>query len=186
MVTYTDRPGLTGAFAGRRQFQLVDDPSLDNSVPDRSFLTGIHSFGYSNGGSFIPYNGNLFSCAVGVPAACLPSGVPRVFLFQPDGTLRESNYGTDFRPVGSGNNKGGDDSTLNDTGTLQPGYKRYIANFLAQYDVSDRSETHTSELQSLMRISYAVFCLKKKKTQLVYSRRTNIHYSINISIRLVS
>src|SRR3546814_7962390 len=30
------------------------------------------------------------------------------------------------------------------------------------YD-DDRSEEHTSELQSLMRISYAVFCLKKKK-----------------------
>src|SRR3546814_10404288 len=29
----------------------------------------------------------------------------------------------------------------------------------------DRSEEHTSELQSLMRISYAVFCLKKKKQQ---------------------
>src|SRR3546814_4530907 len=30
----------------------------------------------------------------------------------------------------------------------------------------NRSEEHTSELQSLMRISYAVFCLKKKKTSL--------------------
>src|SRR3546814_5496657 len=29
----------------------------------------------------------------------------------------------------------------------------------------DRSEEHTSELQSLMRISYAVFCLKKKNSQ---------------------
>src|SRR3546814_10804157 len=29
----------------------------------------------------------------------------------------------------------------------------------------DRSEEHTSELQSLMRISYAVFCLTKKKTK---------------------
>src|SRR3546814_20034754 len=29
--------------------------------------------------------------------------------------------------------------------------------------MADRSEEHTSELQSLMRISYAVFCLKKKK-----------------------
>src|SRR3546814_9781372 len=29
----------------------------------------------------------------------------------------------------------------------------------------DRSEEHTSELQSLMRISYAVFCLKKKKNK---------------------
>src|SRR3546814_5906980 len=36
---------------------------------------------------------------------------------------------------------------------------------------SFRSEEHTSELQSLMRISYAVFCLKKKKytTQYVYT-----------------
>src|SRR3546814_5893338 len=32
----------------------------------------------------------------------------------------------------------------------------------AKYGI--RSEEHTSELQSLMRISYAVFCLKKKKT----------------------
>src|SRR3546814_1086738 len=33
-----------------------------------------------------------------------------------------------------------------------------------------RSEEHTSELQSLMRISYAVFCLKKKKTKHQYSK----------------
>src|SRR3546814_7348127 len=32
-------------------------------------------------------------------------------------------------------------------------------------DALARSEEHTSELQSLMRISYAVFCLKKKKTK---------------------
>src|SRR3546814_9448879 len=32
-----------------------------------------------------------------------------------------------------------------------------------------RSEEHTSELQSLMRISYAVFCLKKKKTPYIHS-----------------
>src|SRR3546814_9517424 len=31
--------------------------------------------------------------------------------------------------------------------------------------IDDRSEEHTSELQSLMRISYAVFCLKKQTTQ---------------------
>src|SRR3546814_7297697 len=37
-----------------------------------------------------------------------------------------------------------------------------------RHDIPDelvRSEEHTSELQSLMRISYAVFCLKKKKKQ---------------------
>src|SRR3546814_7508632 len=32
-------------------------------------------------------------------------------------------------------------------------------------ELGSRSEEHTSELQSLMRISYAVFCLKKKKTK---------------------
>src|SRR3546814_4444314 len=37
----------------------------------------------------------------------------------------------------------------------------------------ERSEEHTSELQSLMRISYAVFCLKKKNTKLCI-----IHYRI--------
>src|SRR3546814_1580117 len=36
----------------------------------------------------------------------------------------------------------------------------------------DRSEEHTSELQSLMRISYAVFCLKKKKTNNKQQKRT--------------
>src|SRR3546814_1065265 len=34
-----------------------------------------------------------------------------------------------------------------------------------QWPALQRSEEHTSELQSLMRISYAVFCLKKKKKQ---------------------
>src|SRR3546814_3367750 len=42
--------------------------------------------------------------------------------------------------------------------------------------VPGRSEEHTSELQSLMRISYAVFCLKKK----IKDTRTNILYSNNI------
>src|SRR3546814_2481400 len=37
-----------------------------------------------------------------------------------------------------------------------------------------RSEEHTSELQSLMRISYAVFCLKKKKEK----QKTKIHKQI--------
>src|SRR3546814_7897051 len=38
-----------------------------------------------------------------------------------------------------------------------------VADDLRRILVFDRSEEHTSELQSLMRISYAVFCLKKKK-----------------------
>src|SRR3546814_7880897 len=39
-----------------------------------------------------------------------------------------------------------------------------------------RSEEHTSELQSLMRISYAVFCLKKKKNDEEYTHINNTLY----------
>src|SRR3546814_4897277 len=40
----------------------------------------------------------------------------------------------------------------------------------------DRSEEHTSELQSLMRISYAVFCLKKKTQNTKQSKTRKRHY----------
>src|SRR3546814_1093612 len=48
-----------------------------------------------------------------------------------------------------------------DMAQLQPA----VDNVIARKRIAElRSEEHTSELQSLMRISYAVFCLKKKKT----------------------
>src|SRR3546814_9904121 len=43
------------------------------------------------------------------------------------------------------------------------GLKLVARDFAVQATISDRSEEHTSELQSLMRHSYAVFCLKKNK-----------------------
>src|SRR3546814_8911407 len=44
----------------------------------------------------------------------------------------------------------------------------------APLDMTERSEEHTSELQSLMRISYAVFCLKKKnKKRITITRQTD-------------
>src|SRR3546814_3753212 len=45
---------------------------------------------------------------------------------------------------------------------MEDGKHKLTRNLLAPA-FSPRSEEHTSELQSLMRISYAVFCLKKKK-----------------------
>src|SRR3546814_7286590 len=47
-------------------------------------------------------------------------------------------------------------------------------------DGAGRSEEHTSELQSLMRISYAVFCLKKKKktTRIYVNSIQHIYYNI--------
>src|SRR3546814_10624027 len=44
------------------------------------------------------------------------------------------------------------------------------------YGAAYRSEEHTSELQSLMRISYAVFCLKKKNTNTYTNHETQRHY----------
>src|SRR3546814_7004222 len=48
-------------------------------------------------------------------------------------------------------------------GEASPGVPVNAATLFHICSCSKRSEEHTSELQSLMRISYAVFCLKKKK-----------------------
>src|SRR3546814_3252766 len=47
----------------------------------------------------------------------------------------------------------------------QPSPSRIASSCGSGFSHKLRSEEHTSELQSLMRISYAVFCLKKKKTK---------------------
>src|SRR3546814_10796033 len=52
--------------------------------------------------------------------------------------------------------------TIRDMEITKPAHG--LAGILPSMGLSSRSEEHTSELQSLMRISYAVFCLKKKKT----------------------
>src|SRR3546814_4524316 len=53
---------------------------------------------------------------------------------------------------------------------------RYPYDDIEHQEVTLRSEEHTSELQSLMRISYAVFCLKKKKK---HNRHTTTYKNIN-------
>src|SRR3546814_11798604 len=52
---------------------------------------------------------------------------------------------------------------------IQPGLDCFVAARLAM----TRSEEHTSELQSLMRISYAVFCLKKKNNTPITTLHTS-------------
>src|SRR3546814_6114996 len=47
---------------------------------------------------------------------------------------------------------------------------RTRARRVSEWSVEGRSEEHTSELQSLMRISYAVFCLKKKTIRTIQKR----------------
>src|SRR3546814_5156559 len=55
---------------------------------------------------------------------------------------------------------------------LARGFDRYA------FRLDLRSEEHTSELQSLMRISYAVFCLKKKKKNIERSCQTKEEYCL--------
>src|SRR3546814_3632854 len=56
---------------------------------------------------------------------------------------------------------------------VRPGDKLVATRTLA--DVRVRSEEHTSELQSLMRISYAVFCLKKKNIKYTLHSTQSYH-----------
>src|SRR3546814_9166401 len=78
-------------------------------------------------------------------------------------------------PVGPGKpkvrtSKGGT-VTRTDLGHLKDNIRTKREKARKSYTIR-RSEEHTSELQSLMRISYAVFCLKKKKN--LKTRKTNV------------
>src|SRR3546814_3618814 len=70
--------------------------------------------------------------------------------------------------------RSGDVAFAQRDGVVQFGdyYEPRILTFQVSVDGDSRSEEHTSELQSLMRISYAVFCLKKKKKK---KNTTNKH-----------
>src|SRR3546814_9114777 len=92
-------------------------------------------------------------------AALLPGGWAENVLFEVDG-------GGSFTAVTANAAAGGAPRAK---GPVLPGmpnlhshaFQRAMAG-LAEHAASGRSEEHTSELPSLMRISYAVFCLKKK------------------------
>src|SRR3546814_10739334 len=75
----------------------------------------------------------------------------RVVVENPAGDIYDANYLDTLREI-------------NDELVLMPGVDRAWVKSLWT-PVVRRSEQHTSELQSLMRISYAVFCLQKKYIQ---------------------
>src|SRR3546814_5960978 len=56
-----------------------------------------------------------------------------------------------------------------------------IAEAVVIFGALARSEEHTSELQSLMRISYAVFCLKKTKQKTEYIIPTTVQYKTHFN-----
>src|SRR3546814_6544723 len=66
-------------------------------------------------------------------------------------------------------------TTLNGIKENKPRWKRGVD--FEESALGERSEEHTSELQSLMRISYAVFCLKKKRKKTYIQR---IHESTTL------
>src|SRR3546814_3306231 len=85
-----------------------------------------------------------------------------------DRRLRQDRHGDRyvdqvFVPLGRG-----------DKNVLDPGYAR--SRLLCRRRGATRSEEHTSELQSLMRISYAVFCLKK-------TTNTRLHHDTTIKLQ---
>src|SRR3546814_3891695 len=93
-------------------------------------------------------------------------------------------YTTLFRSEGGRTRPNGSDGIR---GRRQPGLLRAAARHAGRATARDaaaqphctlfatarRSEEHTSELQSLMRISYAVFCLKKKKNKIQRAKTSN-------------
>src|SRR3546814_10605350 len=68
--------------------------------------------------------------------------------------------------------KGGLDKLPNTMGL--PRRQHVVIGIRPLHDPPHRSEEHTSELQSLMRISYAVFCLKKKNTTTKQHANTHV------------
>src|SRR3546814_6534570 len=86
---------------------------------------------------------------------------------KPERRLRQT---PEKEPAGQGRDDQGD---ADQAGPSQdaPSLPTSLVHLLAADDLADaqsfRSEEHTSELQSLMRISYAVFCLKKKKNKTI-------------------
>src|SRR3546814_7954872 len=94
---------------------------------------------------------------------------PYTTLFRSDCPLFNAGHGAVFTSAGTHEL----DASIMDGRTLRCGAIANVACvrnpvLTARAVMENRSEEHTSELQSLMRISYAVFCLKKKKPTHTY------------------
>src|SRR3546814_3205928 len=84
------------------------------------------------------------------------------------GTKKLRNIGEDLGGAVKGFKKGMKDASAENSETPETPAadpQRVQSNETIDVQATERSEEHTSELQSLMRISYAVFCLNKKKQQ---------------------
>src|SRR3546814_6752860 len=102
----------------------------------------------------------------------------RVFILGPDGHVRVSTMGSDVQSIDASERgyfkamREGSEGLFVSPTTEALSDGAQIIMLARRIEAPDgRSEEHTSELQSLMRISYAVFCLKKKKTYTQYTTK---------------
>lgn len=143
-VEYSDQNELKlsdRSWSRQRQGFVIAEPTSGepggtDGIPDRVFVKDIHSILLSEGGSYVA------SCPASLTGAarearCKPGGnIARIFRFQPDGTLKEANYGTtDFRP-NANSSDGGDGATARNYGQLMPGVERLAINAIGHYEVS--------------------------------------------------
>jgi outer membrane receptor protein involved in Fe transport len=125
---FRQRDALTGAFSGRCQFNLSEvtagEPAAGDGIPDNTFFCGVNNAAISNGGTIGAID----------PAS---SATRRYLRFGPNGNVFVDTPTQAFSPFGSGNQIGGQGSTLRDTGSLLAEVDRYAFNILGHFDVSD-------------------------------------------------
>ena len=136
-------------FADRRstrtrasQVQVDSDPSGSNSdgVPDRRLFRDVRFLDSTPGGAFIP----LFDSPVNDDNLLRPeNGMERVFVFNPDGTLSEANYGNDLRPLGFFLSDGGTGTSTREDGDLTPRLSRKALNVLGHMDFTNELTVFT-------------------------------------------
>src|SRR3546814_2719410 len=137
-----ERPGILGELRGAQQADILDPLDRGRSHIGRKALVA------KDGEAFL--QAQLEPVAAGDAVAR-----PIVKIF-----MRDDAFDAVIIEVGRGIGIGEDVAGVEDVETLV--LHRPHVEITDRDDVEQRSEEHTSELQSLMRSSYAVFCLKKK------------------------
>ena len=156
-LNYLDRPNQSGAFSGRTQLQFNEDPAGETNgsdgIPDRILRRNVRSLGSSFGGTFIA-SGRSGSTAANVNGGCANAvgcigtpgtptgnnGVPRIYRFQPDGSLVEADYGEEIRIQtgrSTGNQIGGDGNTARQYGQFAPFVERFGTNAIGHFEISE-------------------------------------------------
>jgi outer membrane receptor protein involved in Fe transport len=125
---FRQRDKLTGAFSGRCQFNASDittgEPAAGDGIPDSTFFCGINNAAISDTGTIGALD----------PAA---SATRRYLRFDTSGNVFIDTPTQAFSAFGSGNQQGGNGSTLRNTGSLLAEVDRYAFNVLGHFDVSD-------------------------------------------------